>query len=138
MDEPASSTPPSAPSPNGSIPAPAPQQAPPPVSPAAHEVSTATAGPPTAPPELTPPGLTPVQQENFRRLYETCLSSVASQTAEEADAAIQRVLAAAHALASPQANCTDQARAEVRVVAEGIFHGVQIWPLQVCISIVVS
>lgn len=95
IDEPAMSISLRAPNPTILLPAPAPQQASLPVSPVGPEMSAATAGFPRAAPELTPPGLTPAQQENFRRIWETCLSSVASQTAAEADAALLRVLAAA-------------------------------------------
>ena len=70
------------------------------------------------------PGLTAKQRQNFKRLWETCLRSVASKTADEKESALQRVLAAAHALASPQDEShTDQARAEATIINEATSLG---------------
>ena len=77
------------------------------------------------------PGLTAKQRQNFKRLWETCLRSVASKTADEKESALQRVVAAAHALASPQVEShTHQTRAEATIIDEGYFPGLDVPPAQ--------
>jgi len=77
------------------------------------------------------PGLTARQQQNFQRLWETCLRSVANRPADEQESALQRVVDAAQALAAPQDEFhTDQACAEARIINEGYFPGLDMTPAQ--------
>ena len=85
----------------------------------------------SAPPEVTPPGLAPTHQQNFTRLWETCLLKIASQPPEEQEYALKRVIAAAYALASPQDEShSDLARAEAETIRNGYFIGLDVPPAQ--------
>ena len=145
-EAPAPSTPPRAPSPDSSPPAPALEQTPPPApaqpqallsespiiaeAPAVEETGKQQEDR-SAPPEVTPPGLAPTHQQNFTRLWETCLLKIASQPPEEQEYALKRVIAAAYALASPQDEShSDLARAEAETIRNGYFIGLDVPPAQ--------